>query len=50
MILNIVVDAVVRSLLAEVCGQQEAQHGLVWAAIEQNMVLYTDGGRVVGGG
>ena len=30
-ILNIVLDAVVREALDEVCGPQEAQHGFFWA-------------------
>ena len=30
MIFHIMVDAVARAVLAEVCGPQEAQHGLVW--------------------
>ena len=31
-IFNIVVDAVVRAVLDVVCGTQEDQHGLGWAA------------------
>ena len=31
-IFNITVDAVVRVVLLEVCGPQEAQHGLGWSA------------------
>ena len=32
-IFNIVVDAVVREVIMEVCGPQEAHHGLVRAVI-----------------
>ena len=42
MIFNIVVDAVVRAVLAEVCGPQEAQHGMVWAEVERNLVFCMD--------
>ena len=41
-IFNIVVDALVRVVLAKVCGSQEAQHGLGWSTREWNLVLYTD--------
>ena len=36
-ILNIVVDAVVRADLLEVCGTQESQHGFGWATGEHNV-------------
>ena len=36
-IFNIVVDAVVRSDVLEVCGPQEAQHGFGWAVGEHNI-------------
>ena len=39
MIFNIVVDAVVRAVLVEVCGPQEAQHGMVWDTGEPNLVF-----------
>ena len=48
MILNIVVDAVVRAILDVVCGPQKAQNGLVWAAGEQNLIFYADNGRILG--
>ena len=32
----------------EVCGPQEAQHGLGWAAVEHNIVLYADDGHIAG--
>ena len=39
-VFNIVVNAVVRVVLLEFCGPQEAHHGLVWAAGEHNIILY----------
>ena len=42
MIFNIMVDAVVREVLEEVCGLQEAQHGMGWAEREWNLVFYAD--------
>ena len=39
MIFNIVVNAVVWAVLDVVCGPQEAQHGLGWAAGERNLVF-----------
>ena len=47
-ILNIIVDAVVRAALQEVCGTQEAQHGFVWAAVEHNICFYEDEVRIAG--
>ena len=47
-IFNIVVDAVVRVGLLEFYGTQEAHHGLVWAALDHNIVFYVDNGRIVG--
>ena len=41
-IFNIVVDTVVRAVLLEVCGIQEAHHGFVWASGEHNIVFYAD--------
>ena len=41
MIFNIVVNAVVWAVLDVVCGPQEAQHGLGWAAGERNLVFTT---------
>ena len=32
-VFNIVVNAVVRALLVELCGQQEANNGIGWAAV-----------------
>ena len=48
MIFNIVVYAVVRAVLDEVCGPQEAQHRLGWATGGRNLVFYNNGGRIVG--
>ena len=48
MIFNIVVDVVVRSVLEDVCGPQESQFGLGWAAGEENIVFYTDDARIAG--
>ena len=36
-IFNLVVDAVVRADLLEVCGTQESQHGFGWATGEHNV-------------
>ena len=48
MILNIVVDAVVRSKLKVVCIPQEARHGMGWSAGEHNLIFYADGRRIGG--
>ena len=42
MIFNIVVNEVVRAVLAEVCGMQEEQHCLGWKAGETTLVFYAD--------
>ena len=42
MIFNIVVDAVVRAVLEEVCILQEAQHGMGREAGEINLVFYAN--------
>ena len=47
MIFNIVVDAVVRDVLEEVCSPQEAQNGMGWEAGARNF-FYTDDGRIAG--
>ena len=47
-VFNIVVDAVVRAVLIKVCVPQEAHHGLRWAALQHNLVLYVNDGRIVG--
>ena len=46
MILKKVVDAVVWAVLDVVCGPQEAQNGLGWAAGEQILIFYSDDGRM----
>ena len=48
MIFNIVVYAVVRAVLEEVCSLQEAQNGMGWAVGERNLVFYADGRRIGG--
>ena len=47
-IFNIVVDAVVRVVLLEVFGPQEAQHGFGWLAGEYNIFIYADDGHIAG--
>ena len=47
-IFNIVVDIVVRVVLTEVCGPQEAHHGFGWAAGEHKIVFCADGGGIAG--
>ena len=48
MISNIMVYAVVRAVLFEVHGPQEAHHRLVWASGEHNIVFYVVGGYITG--
>ena len=48
MIFNIVVDSVVREVLYTVCGPQEAQHGLGWAAGDPNLIFYAKNNRIAG--
>ena len=45
---NIIVDAVVRVALQEICGPHEAQHGFGWLVGEHNICLYAYDGRIVG--
>ena len=45
-IFNIKVYKVVISVLLGVYIPQEANHGLGWAAVQHNIVLYTDDGRI----
>ena len=45
---NIIVDAVVRETLQEICGPQEAQHSFGWSSGEQNIFFYADDGRIAG--
>ena len=47
-IFNIVVDAVVRAVLLEVCGPQELHHRFGWARGEHNIVLYTNDSQIAG--
>ena len=46
MIINIVVDVVVKAVLDVVYGPQEAQNGLGWVAGERNLIFYTNNGRI----
>ena len=46
MIFNIMVDVVVWAVLNVVCGTQEAQHSLGWAAGERNMLFNDEYGRI----
>ena len=48
MIFDIVMEAVVRAVLLEVCRPQEAQHGFGWVAGEHNICFYADYGRIAG--
>ena len=48
MIFKIVVDVVIRAVLDVICGTQETQHGLGWAAGKRNLVFYADYGRIAG--
>ena len=45
---NIMVDAVVRETLQDICGPQEAKHGFGWTAGEHNICFYADDGRIAG--
>ena len=48
MIFNIVMDAVVRAVTDVVCGPQEAQNCMIWAAGEINLVFYANEGSIAG--
>ena len=41
-IYNVVVDTVVRAVMLEVCGLQEAHNGFGWVVGEHNIVFYTE--------
>ena len=45
---NTVVDSVVREVLVEVCGPQEAHHRIGWELGERNLIFYADEGKIVG--
>ena len=45
---NIIVDAVVRETLKEICGPQEAQHGFGWSVREHNICFYADDRQIAG--
>ena len=44
----ILLNGVVREVLLEVCGPQEAQHVLGWAAVEHNISVYEENSRIAG--
>ena len=44
MIFNINVDAVIRTVLEELCGPQEVHQGMGWAAWEINLFFYANDG------
>ena len=48
MILNMLVDAVVRVVLEEVCRPQKSCHGTGWVAGEWNIVFYAGNVRISG--
>ena len=48
MIINIVVNMVVRATLELFWGPQEARHGMGWAAGKRNLIFYA-GYRRIGG-
>ena len=45
---NIIVDAVFRGALQEICGPKESQHGSGWLVGENNICFYADDGRIAG--
>ena len=47
-IFNIVLSAVVRLVLLDVCGPQESKHGFGCTAGEHNICFYADDGRIGG--
>ena len=48
MILNIMVDTLLRAVLAEVCRPQEAHHGLGWEVGGKNLKFYAYDGLIMG--
>ena len=46
MIFNIVLDAVLRAVLTEVCGSQEDHHRVGWVAGERNILFYVYNRRI----
>ena len=47
-IFNIVADSVVRSVILEVYGPQEAHNGFGWAAVEYNILFYVENVLILG--
>ena len=48
MIFNIVVDALVRAVLVDICISKEAHHDIGWEFGERNLVVNADDGRIAG--
>ena len=47
-VFNILMDAVIKMVLLEVCGPQEAHYGLVWEAADHNILFYADVRSITG--
>ena len=47
-VFNIMVNAVVRAVIVEVCGLKEAHQGIWWVTVKHNIVFYADDGYIVG--
>ena len=47
-IFNIVVDAVFRADILELCGRQESHHRFGWAVVEHKICFYADDRRIAG--
>ena len=41
-------DVMVQAVLDVVCSPQDAHHSMGWAAVEKNLLFYTDDGRIAG--
>ena len=48
MIFNIMVNAVIRAFLDVLCGPQDPEDGLVWAARERDVIFYAEYCRIAG--
>ena len=46
MILNIMINAVLKVVLEDVCRPQEDRHGMGWASGERNIIFYANDGRI----
>ena len=47
-VFRILVNAVIRAVMIEVCIQHEANHGIGWEATKHNIAIYTYDGHIVG--